>query len=62
MNAIKVMNSLNIAKSSINQLIIITCVRPLVNLQIFWSCEYFATTRERAGERFLSGVHANVIN
>lgn len=38
------------------------CVRPLVDFKILGSGKNFSTARERAGERFLSGVHANVIH
>lgn len=41
---------------------IITCMCALVNLQVFRPCEDLATSREGAGEGFLSRVDPNVIH
>lgn len=41
---------------------LLTCVRPLVNLEIFRTREYFATTWKRTRERLLASVHADVID
>lgn len=38
------------------------CMRPLVDFKIFRSGKNFSTAWEGAGERFLSGVHTDVIH
>ena len=40
----------------------LTCVRPLVNLEVLAAGKHFPATRERARERLLAGVHADVIH
>ena len=39
----------------------LTCVSPLVDLQVFRSSKYFSTAGERTWEWFLSGVHSDMI-
>ena len=43
-------------------MVIITCVRSLVYLQVFRPCEDLSAAGERAGERLLPGVHPNVVH
>ena len=40
----------------------VTCMYSLVNFEIFRPSKYFATSREGAGERFLSGVDPQVVH
>jgi len=39
-----------------------TCMDSFVNFEIFGSCEYLATARERTGEWFLSRVNPHVVD